>query len=160
MGSVNHELQFLRSNQFSGDLENSEVQALRKERQISRKILVFACTVAVTGFVCLVIGIALLRMNRLDEHISTKPDNNCASNGGETSVITKTTNFTQSCSYSEEFKKSGTLQVTLVLCYCIKSYSNVGAKQFTTHPPKFAFIESENHWLVVLQFKLTDRFLI
>lgn len=132
MGSVNHELQFLRSNQFSGDLENSEVQALRKERQISRKILVFACTVAVTGFVCLVIGIALLRMNRLDEHISTKPDNNCASNGGEKSVITKTTNFTQSCSYSEEFKKSGTLKVTLVLCYCIKSYSNVGAKQFTT----------------------------
>lgn len=110
MGSVNHELQFLRNNQFSGDLENSEVQALRKERQISRKILVFACTVAVTGFVCLVIGIALLRMNRLDEHISTKPDNNCASNGGETSVITKTTNFTQSCSYSEEFKKSGLLK--------------------------------------------------
>ena len=145
MGSMNHELQFLRSNQYSGDLENSEVQALRKERQISRKILVFACTVAVTGFVCLIIGIALLRMNRLDEHTSSKPDNNCGSKGSEPNVRTKTTNFTQSCSYSEEFKKSGTLKVTLVLFYCIERFSNLGAKQFTTRPPKSALIDSDNH---------------
>ena len=115
MESVNHELQFLRSNQFPEDLENSQVQVLRKERQISRKILVFASTVAVTGFVCLVIGIALLRMNRLNAYTPVNPDNNRGSKEDDPIIKSKTTNFTQSCSYSEEFKKSGTLKVPLFL---------------------------------------------
>lgn len=112
MGSMNHELQFLRpgSNHFPEESENSEDQALRKERQISRKILVFASTVAVMGIVCLIIGIALLRINRSDEtYSSLSPDNNSDRECDEHSIITsKTRNFTESCSYSTEFKKSGT----------------------------------------------------
>jgi len=110
MGSMNHELQFLRGNHFPEDLEHSGDPALRKERQISRKILVFASTVAVMGIVCLVIGIALIRMDRSDKTNSTlRPDNNNELECEEKSVIPPTTrNFTDSCSYSTEFKTSGT----------------------------------------------------
>ena len=110
MGSMNHELQFLRGNRFPEDLEHSGDPALRKERQISRKILVFASTVAVVGIVCLVIGIALLRMNRSDKMNSTLgPDDHSELECEGKSVIpSKTRNFTDSCSYSTEFKKSGT----------------------------------------------------
>lgn len=106
---MNHELQFLRGGNPE-DMENSEDQAFRKERQISRKLLVFASTVAVMGIVCLIIGIALLRMNRSDEtYSSLSPDNNSDLECNERSIVTsKTRNFTKSCSYSTEFKKSGT----------------------------------------------------
>ena len=113
MGSLNHELQFLQGNRFSEDLETSESHALRKERQISRKILIFASTVAVTGIVCLVVGIALLRMNARAEgdeafSASEKPDDtNGAENGDRTVKPTTSRNFTEICSYSSEFKKSG-----------------------------------------------------
>ena len=115
MGSLNHELQFLQGNRFSEDLETSQSHAaLRKERQISRKILIFASTVAVTGIVCLVIGIALLRMNARaqgDEAFSAnrKPDEtrNGIENGDRSIDATTSKNFTEICSYSSEFKKSG-----------------------------------------------------
>ena len=110
MSSMNHELQFLRGNHFPENLEHSEDPALRKERQISRKILVFASTVAVMGIVCLVIGIALLRMDRSDKTNSTlsPDDNNEVECEGKSIITPKTRNFTDSCSYSTEFKESGT----------------------------------------------------
>ena len=121
MGSMNHELQFLQSNRFPEELENSETQALRKERQISRKILVFASTVAVTGIICLVIGIALLRMNESqsnDDSFSAtlRPDGNTRLENDDCAIKTLASrNFTESCSYSQEFKESGKTRVALVI---------------------------------------------
>ena len=112
MGSMNHELQFLQSNRFPEDLETSESHALRKERLISRKILIFASTVAVTGIVCLVVGIALLRMNRAQNDdafsASLRPDDTTGTEKDDQSTEPKTSrNYTESCSYSREFKTSG-----------------------------------------------------
>ena len=121
MGSLNHELQFLQGNRFPEDMETAETQALRKERQISRKILVFASTVAVTGIVCLVIGIALLRMNRsqnADDAFSAtiSPDDHTHKKDDRSIEPPRIRNFTESCSYSLEFKKSGKAKINSLLC--------------------------------------------
>lgn len=113
MGSMNHELQFLQSNRYSEQSDTSESHALRKERLISRKILIFASTVALTGIVCLVVGIVLLRINRAqnDDALSASlnPDDTTGTEKDDRATEAKTSrNYTESCSYSLEFKKSGT----------------------------------------------------
>lgn len=112
MGSLPYELQFLRGSRLSEDLESSESQALRKERQISRKILIFASSVALIGVVCLAVGIALLGMNKTGNDNSTpatsEPAVDSSRVGKDDPSVRKTgRNFTESCSYSTELKKSG-----------------------------------------------------
>ncbi|XP_015772663.1 PREDICTED: uncharacterized protein LOC107350921 [Acropora digitifera] len=111
MGSLPYELQFLRGSRLSEDLESSESQALRKERQISRKILIFASSVALIGVICLAVGIALLGMNKTGNDNSTpatsEPVDSSRVGKDDRSVRKTGRNFTESCSYSTEFKKSG-----------------------------------------------------
>ena len=111
MGSLPYELQFLRGSRLSEDLESSESQALRKERQISRKILIFASSVALIGVICLAVGIALLGMNKTGDDNSTpatsEPVDSSRVGKDDRSVRKTGRNFTESCSYSTEFKKSG-----------------------------------------------------
>lgn len=161
MGSMNHELQFLRGNHFPEDLEHSEDPALRKERQISRKILVFASTVAVMGIVCLVIGIALLRMNRSDKTNSTlSPDDNSDLECEGRSIVTpKTRNFTDSCSYSTEFKTSGTWKLPPYLFQAVKPARTKMRNSYSPPTIKAGWVTSTvndyfmSNWLDVLQFK-------
>lgn len=130
MGSLRHELQFLRGSRFSEDLESSESQALRKERQISRKILIFASTVALTGVVCLIVGIALLGTNKASSDVALRGslpsvDISHVDKNDISTDPTTSRNFTESCSYSREFQKSGLadfVQKVKVLFYKLHPY--------------------------------------
>lgn len=91
---------------------STETQVLRKEGRISRKLLVFAFTVVTTGIICLVVGIAFLRMKESQNDnlfsATINPTENARPQNNECSIQTSVTpNFTESCSFSREFKESG-----------------------------------------------------
>lgn len=116
MGSLNHELQLLQGNHFPEDsVGSTETQVLRKEGRISCKLLVFASTVVTTGIICLVVGIAFLRMKESQNDnlfsATVSPNETKRPQNNECSIKTSVTpNFTESCSFSREFKESGILQ--------------------------------------------------
>ena len=113
MGSLNHELQLLQGNHFPEDsVGSTETQVLQKEGRISRKLLVFAFMVVTTGIICLVVGIAFLRMKESQNDnlfsATINPTENTRPQNNECSIQTSVTpNFTESCSFSREFKESG-----------------------------------------------------
>ena len=132
MGTTHCELECLRNSPNPENYETPTAHILRKQKQISRKILVFASIVALTGVVCLITGIALLRISQSKSAPSTKSKPVESNLQSDVPFEQSANYFSDRCGYSHEFRKSGNVDspvsltvVRLSLFNCLITSSNL-----------------------------------